>query len=614
MKKIQNCTFFLLLLTCFFPALAQHNAYHFHVNLNEAEGHTLPVSLLVPTISQDTISYFMPKIVPGTYSIYDFGRFLSDFEATDKEGQPLEVKRMNDNEWQIYNAKNLYKIRYIVEDTYHTRKGNKIFEPAGTNIEPGKNFIINQHGFFGYFEGMKRLPYTLEFVKPETFFGSTSLKRQDNDDAQKDIFTVENYNDLVDAPLMYCKPDTMVFEVGGAEILVSVYSPNSIVGAKFLGDKIRKTLEAQKNYLGGTLPIDNYAFILYLFRGRSGSGSYGALEHSYSSFYYLPEIPGEFLAQSVIEIAAHEFFHIVTPLNIHSEEIHYFDFNDPKMSKHLWLYEGVVEYFAHHMQVSEAMIELPEFLNTMKDKIIAASRYRQDLSFTEMSLGCLTEHKKQYNNVYDKGALIGLCLDLQLRISSKGERGLRDLIMELSEKYGKDKPFKDEELFDEIEAMTYPEIGEFFKKYVAGTEPLPIGELFEQIGIYYSATGKSPKVSFGNFEYDVTEEGIVVTDVSELDDFGKSLEMQVGDILTHLNKEKITPENISQILQKYHSQTREGDNIDLVVLRENKRGKYKKRKLRASAKMTRLIPKHGFKILDNATDEQKALRKAWLMQ
>jgi predicted metalloprotease with PDZ domain len=250
----------------------------------------------------------------------------------------------------------------------------------------------------------------------------------------------------------------------------------------------------------------------------------------------------------------------------------------------------------------------------MKDKVTAASRYRQDISFTTMSLGCLHEHKKQYNNVYDKGALIGLALDLQLRVSSKGEKGLRDLILELSQKYGKDKPFKDKELFAEIEALTYPEIGEFFEKYVAGTTPLPLGELFEKVGIFYSPEGKMPKISFGNFAYETHEKGIRVTDISELDDFGKSLGISVGDILTHLNKEELTTQKTQAILEKYHRETREGDKVEVMLLRPNKKGKLKKQKLRTTAKMTKLVPKNGFMIMDNATQEQKDLRKAWLMQ
>jgi predicted metalloprotease with PDZ domain len=52
----------------------------------------------------------------------------------------------------------------------------------------------------------------------------------------------------------------------------------------------------------------------------------------------------EELVKSMMDVVSHEFFHIVTPLSIHSKEIQYFDYN-PKMSEHLWMYEGVTEYF-----------------------------------------------------------------------------------------------------------------------------------------------------------------------------------------------------------------------------------------------------------------------------
>jgi hypothetical protein len=54
----------------------------------------------------------------------------------------------------------------------------------------------------------------------------------------------------------------------------------------------------------------------------------------------------------VTDIAAHEFFHVVTPLNIHSEIIEHFNFvMTPVPSRHLWLYEGTTEWAAHAMQL-----------------------------------------------------------------------------------------------------------------------------------------------------------------------------------------------------------------------------------------------------------------------
>ena len=46
------------------------------------------------------------------------------------------------------------------------------------------------------------------------------------------------------------------------------------------------------------------------------------------------------------------FSTLFSPLSVHSEEIHSFDFNEPNMSMHLWMYEGVTEYFANLFQVN----------------------------------------------------------------------------------------------------------------------------------------------------------------------------------------------------------------------------------------------------------------------
>ena len=74
----------------------------------------------------------------------------------------------------------------------------------------------------------------------------------------------------------------------------------------------------------------------------------------------------EQLSSFVVRVAAHEFFHIVTPLNIHSKEIGDFDFINPKMSKHLWMYEGVTEYFAGHVKVYGGMQTTQEYLGVIE--------------------------------------------------------------------------------------------------------------------------------------------------------------------------------------------------------------------------------------------------------
>src|SRR5690606_19315207 len=148
--------------------------YKVTIDLTNIKDDRVPVTVLVPEIKEKEIIYNIPKVVPGTYSIYDFGKFLNEFKAYDKKGRELETERLDLNRWKIEDAKKLVKITYWVNDTWDTpNKEDIVFEPGGTNIEADQNFMINPHGFVGYLDGMKQAPYELTITKPERFYGST---------------------------------------------------------------------------------------------------------------------------------------------------------------------------------------------------------------------------------------------------------------------------------------------------------------------------------------------------------------------------------------------------------------------------------------------------------
>ena len=89
------------------------------------------------------------------------------------------------------------------------------------------------------------------------------------------------------------------------------------------------------------------------------------------------------------------------------------------MSQHLWMYEGVTEYFANLFQINQGLITEEEFYTRMSEKIEHANAMNDTMPFTTMSANVLTEpYKEQYLNVYEKGALIGMCLDIIIREKS----------------------------------------------------------------------------------------------------------------------------------------------------------------------------------------------------
>lgn len=598
-----------------FSAIAQQdNDYHFTVDLTKTHNDLLTVNLATPKISQDTIIYHFPAMVPGTYKVYDFGKFISGFKAFDNTGKEITTTKTDVNSWKIPNAKTLSSIIYEAEDTWDTdQKGEFVFEPAGTNFQPDTNFVLNNHGLYGYFDGMKRNTYKVNIIHPAGFFGASGLSNVVRN-GNTDTWTVPDYMQLVDGPMMYDLPDTAHIFVGGADVLISVYSPNKLVSSKFVADSLRKLLDLQRQYLGGTLPVKNYAFIIYLSGNPKGfrSGAYGALEHSYSSMYCLPEMAQAKIAQTILDVSAHEFFHTLTPLSIHSYEIGDFDYNNPKMSQHLWMYEGLTEYAAHHVQVKYGTATLEDFLAVMRSKMVNAEEYDENLSFTAMSKGCLDKYEDQYNNVYQKGALIGMCLDLRLRQLSGGKYGTQDMMRDLSKKYGKDRSFNDDSLFSDIVKLTYLEIGDFFKRYVIGSEALPYKELLGAVGVEYAFRGTEEVLDpFGGFGFRLDQEGNIRLWPDAVNDFGKTMGYQKGDIPVSLNGKKITLETIDQVATDFAMHAKEGQKVVMKIKRlEN--GKWKNKKLKGKLYKVTIAKKHILTPMANPTPEQLKLRKAWI--
>ncbi|MEH0156845.1 peptidase M61 [Limibacter armeniacum] len=583
--------------------------YRYWLDLTNVKNDRVNVTLITPSVVSDEVVFQMPSIVPGTYSVYNFGRFIHKFKACNQNGKPLEVEKTDENSWKILNAQQLYKIEYQVEDTWDTNQSDLVFEPGGSNIEAGKNFIINSHAFMGFLDGMRDFPFEVNVYHPTDLFGSTALVSR-NSTEQTDRYLTKNYQVLADSPIMYTQADTATITLGDTDVLISLYSPNDMLNAEVVATHLNQVLFAQQRYLGGKLPVDRYAFLIYLSDKPSLSGAIGALEHSYSSVYFLPEASEDFLASTIRDIAAHEFFHILTPLGLHSEEISSFDFEHPRMSKHLWLYEGVTEYFAHHVQVQEGLISTDVFFRVIKNKIeTAANHYNDSIPFTDLSKYCLDKYADQYGNVYEKGALIAMSLDILLLHKSDGHYSLRDLVLDLIDRYGKDKPFQDDDLFEEIAKISgIPETRPFFANYVEDNQPLPLSEILALAGVDYYKEREVEVYTLGNVDIDLTEEGkLIVTGINELDRFGKKLGYEKDDIILSFNGIDIDADNAGEMIQDFKQNARKGSKLVLKVQRNGKT-----KKLKSKVKPIKKVRHDVFEPMDRPKRHQQLVFDAWI--
>jgi predicted metalloprotease with PDZ domain len=115
---------------------------------------------------------------------------------------------------------------------------------------------------------------------------------------------------------------------------------------------------------------------------------------------------------------------------------------------------------------------------------IDRARFDSSYSLRELSLTSYSDSgQRQYGNIYMRGALAAGLLDIRLLELSKGQRGLEDLILDLTHRYGKRRAFPESTFVDTLVAITYPEIRDFFDRYVWQAQRLPIKEYYAKLGI-----------------------------------------------------------------------------------------------------------------------------------
>jgi len=392
------------------------------------------------------------------------------------------------------------------------------------------------------------------------------------------------------------------------EILIAVYSPSGKITAESLTPDMKTMITAQKQFLGNINTTKKYSVLLYLSSMKKDAQGFGALEHPTATTVVFPEmIPKEQLSVLMKDVVSHEFFHIVTPLTIHSQEIQNFDYNSPKMSQHLWMYEGVTEYFSNLFQINQGLIDEEEFYNRIAEKIVEAKKMDDTMPFTTMSRNVLTKpYKDQYLNVYQKGALIGMCIDIIIREKSNGKRGILDLMQKLSSEYGVSKAFNDNELFAKITELTYPEVGDFLKTYVSGPTPIPYETYLAKVGVA-KASVKIPGNIFekGNVQYiAITDKKneIIVNSNMELNDFFTNLGLVGGDIIMAVNDKNYNPKNINEILYDCEN-WKENDPITLKIRRNGV-----EQIIKGKVKLP-FEEKESFKAIDAS---KSVLKEAWL--
>jgi len=469
---------------------------------------------------------------------------------------------------------------------------------SGSGID--NNFIVmNTFAVLGYFEGLQSYPIIINLDYNSDWTVGTALRI--NKDGH---YSADSFDHLADSPFLIGDLTFARTKVNDIDVEVYVFAIDTAIYAQKILSLANDVLQSSGGFIGHS-PVSHYTFLMCLpdvkyYEDNDLIGG-GALEHSYSSLYVQP-VTEQGLSR-LRSTMAHEFMHILTPLNLSSEIIHTYNFSVPTASEHIWLYEGVTEWVSDIMQLRSGLITAEVFLKEFSRKLRINDSFNPEISLSEMSLGVYDDKiSNEFFNFYNRGAVTATLLDLRLLELSNGTKGLREVFLELQKMFGKNKPFPETKFFEIIVDMTFPEIKEFVDNYIRGSKPLPYIEYMEKLGFEYISEKISDdtRPSFGtNITVNHNSEIVLVGVGERAEEFG----MQNEDIVISVFDEQVTLKSARGILQRMHKMN-VGDPYEMVVKRDGI-------EIVLNCELLQRKTRHVFKELENISDEQKSFRDIW---
>lgn len=472
--------------------------------LNETGSDELRVRVYPPDLFSG-FEFVVPQIIPGTYMKVNYAKFYSDFTAYDLRGDIMKVSKY-DNVFKVQGEQPLHFLEYTVKQSLGNKKvWNNIMPCAGTIITK-KSALLNFQLVTGYFEGYENLPFEVEVVRPKSFFGATAIQKKILNDTTE-ILSTHNYGSLIDQPVLYAEPDTTSFKIDDHRFNIAVHSEDGKNSALELKSGIKKIVESISDYSGFTSNED-YTFIFYFVNEQRLKGVLktvrvnAALEHTNSSVYCDLDYPLQDTFSYYNHVVPHEYFHTITPLSFHSNKIANFNFRKPDMSRHVWMYEGVTDYFAFLLN-AKYLSQNPKYDlqlaidYSLKKKRQSMTQSAANIIRKKNAISWITK-MLEVGNYYQKGKLIAMGLDMAIMEKTNGNRRLINVLLDLKKEY-QNTAFLEDDLKDVLIRTGIPGVEDFYDRYIVGNEIPPYNEYLNNLGyVYYPSKSKLP--SYGAFD------------------------------------------------------------------------------------------------------------------
>jgi len=555
----------------------------------------------------------MPVWTPGSYLVREFARNVQDFTASSAANQPLKSEKINKNTWRVV--------------TNGAREWHATYRVYANELSVRTSELNSSHAFWNnanllmYLEGFLNNASTVHVLAPDVWKVATGLPPVLG---QKNTFRAENFDVLYDSPFEASNFKTLVFNVKGIPHRIVIDGEGNYDPERMRRD-VQKIVETEVETMG-EIPYHDYTFILHL---RANAG--GGLEHLNSTALGYPRfgfkiqtgdratsaspaasVTFERDYRGFLSLVAHEFFHLWNVKRIRPDALGPFDYTKENYTKLLWVAEGITDYYAD-LSVRRAG------LITENDFLTATARAMQNLQNTpgrkeqtveESSFDTWIKFYRQDENsinsqvsYYDKGAILGLLLDLEIRQRSKNAKSLDDVMRYLYvEFFKKNRNYTPADFQKACELMAGASLEDFFNRYVRGTEELNYSVALEAAGLRLdtTSTGADEKVAFGADVAD--EEGRLMVRRVYAGSPAYEQGLNAGDQIVALDNMRVTKDFFTARM----AEKKPGDLVTLTIFRFDDLSNLLIKLGERREGTFRIVP------LTNQTEAQKRVYRSWL--
>src|SRR5712671_2771136 len=505
----------------------QSAAIAYTITLASPEQHLVEVQIALPE-GADQRELQLP-VWNALYQIRDFAQYVNWVRAKDRAGRAIAVRELDKSRWQVSDASHGALLEYQM---FADLPG-----PFGAQLN-------SHHAFFNLAEILmypvdarnSPMAVTFSHVPAEWQVATPLIRLPDG------IFQAESYDRLVDSPVEIGSFHESDFDEGGGHYRVVVdaeagdYDMQKIVG------QLRKIVAAATSWMEDR-PFDSYLFLYHFPHGPAGGG----MEHAYATAIDLSAEAIKENSEALPGVSAHEFFHLWNVKRIRPQTLEPVDYTKENYTRALWFSEGVTTTAGNIIRVRAGLLDDARNLKGLADEIAELQRRPAHLtqSAEESSLDAWLEKYNYYRlptrsiSYYNKGYLLGVLLDLQVREDSHGSASIREVFRWMNENYArKGLYFPDSEgVRRAAEAVSHSDLGCFFQKYVAGTDEIPWDDFFRSVGLHLVQRVISiPDLGFiatQNFDAPPLVSAIVAESAAE------RAGLSVGDTILEINGQRV---------------------------------------------------------------------------